>query len=371
MLNLFKFDPGSDRTDLRKGQFINGATSISWTEKYAEAGEFKIVAPLSSGLREFLPIETLISHTNTYEVMFVESHNTKEDPDEDPILEISGRSLEAWLENRIAGAQMARSSNNLSERVLASDYVTSQAIAMWDEDIYSASLDSDKMGLVQMVSRIGAYGDQEERTIPIQDFYTALINLLAVNNIGIKTIRSNPWGVEGNPTYIRFALHKGEDVSSKVLFSSKAGDLDSAEYLWTDKKRKNWALVVGKYLSRRVMIDWGPEYMARRMMIVDGTDLDGHLDTIPTGTQRTNILSRMNTRGKQVLRKQNEIALIRADISEVSQYEFRKDYNIGDIVMVDGNYGEMAKMRVIEYTEILDENELRGHPTLEAPEPED
>lgn len=371
MLTLFKFDPGTDRTDLGNAQVINGATSVVWTEKYAEAGEFKITAPLSSGLREFLPIETLISHPNTYEVMYVESHGIEEQVDADPVLEVSGRSLEAWLENRIAGAELARSTNNVGERVLALDYVDNQAITMFDEDIYNSSADPEKMGLVQMVSTLGGYGDQEARAIAFEDFYSALVGLLAVNNIGIKTVRSNPFGQLGDPTYIQFVLHKGQDVSDKVLFSSKAGDIDSADYLWTDKPHKNLALVMGKYLMIRAMIDWAPEYMDRRMMIVDGTDLDGHLEVAPTGSARTDILDRMLARGKQALRKQNKLALVRADISEVSQYQFRRDYNIGDIVMVDGNYGEMTKMRVVEHTEVLDENELKSHPTLEAPEPED
>jgi hypothetical protein len=48
-------------------------------------------------------------------------------------------------------------------------------------------------------------------------------------------------------------------------------------------------------------------------------------------------------------------------------YQYRRDYNIGDLVSIDGNFGQTAVMRVIEYAEIEDENGNSGHPTLALP----
>ena len=73
-MELFKFVPGTTPTVLEQGQVINGYTSATWTERYSELGEFEIQTQLSSGLREFLPIGTLISHSNTLDVMIVENH---------------------------------------------------------------------------------------------------------------------------------------------------------------------------------------------------------------------------------------------------------------------------------------------------------
>ena len=92
-MDLFKFIPGADPTVLEVGASINGATSIMWTERYSDPGEFEIVAPLSSGLLQFLPLGTIISHTNTLEAMIVENHNIKDEEDVDPIVSITGEAL--------------------------------------------------------------------------------------------------------------------------------------------------------------------------------------------------------------------------------------------------------------------------------------
>jgi len=75
----------------------------------------------------------------------------------------------------------------------------------------------------------------------------------------------------------------------------------------------------------------------------------------------------MQTRGRQALKSQKRIAITRTDISNMSEYQFRRDYNIGDLVTVDGNFGEIAVMRVIEFVEIEDEEGTSAHPTLAFP----
>jgi hypothetical protein len=65
---------------------------------------------------------------------------------------------------------------------------------------------------------------------------------------------------------------------------------------------------------------------------------------------------------------QNRITITRADASDITRYEYRKDYNVGDLVSLDGNFGQIAVMRVMEYVEIEDENGESGHPTLALPD---
>ncbi len=74
--------------------------------------------------------------------------------------------------------------------------------------------------------------------------------------------------------------------------------------------------------------------------------------------------NKMAIRGRQTLKANKEIFLTAADIAVTSTYRYRYDYNIGDMVMIDGTYGENERMRVVEYAEIEDENGESGHPTL-------
>ena len=126
---------------------------------------------------------------------------------------------------------------------------------------------------------------------------------------------------------------------------------------------KTSALVTGKFVES--MVHGAETGLSRRVMLVDGGDIDGHLEAIPTGTDLTNIRAAMTVRGNQALAAQKRLALSRIDVSSTPTYDFRRDYNIGDIVSVDSSYGTVEPMRVVEYVEIVDENGESSHPTLE------
>lgn len=367
-MDLFKFIPGADPTILEQGSTVNGATSISWIERYREPGEFEIIAPMSSGLLQFLPLGTIVSHTNTLEAMIVENQNIKDDESLDPVISITGRSLEAILEDRIVGSNNASASSLITEYSLAAANSWDQAVTLINQHIQTPTDANDKLSNFYANTLMVGTGTSELRVIGRIDLLRALNDILSVDNLGIKVVRRNPFGKAGAIDKTYFQVHKGTDKTSTVIFSWKARDLDTAEYLWSTRKYKNSVLVLGRYVNTKVH-SAGLTGYNRSMGVVSADDIDGYLDTAPTGSVLTDILNKMATRGRQVLTAQNRITLIRADISEISKYQYRRDYNIGDIVTIDGNFGEIAPMRVVEYAEIQDENEEKGHPTLETPNP--
>lgn len=364
-MKLFKFEPGSSPTTLQQGRAIEGATSILWVERYREPGEFQIDSLLSSGLREFLPEGTLISKTDTYDVMVVENHQISETRDEDPVLTITGRSLETVLENRISGINATVASTTLTDYTLAAAKTWAQAVTLINDHISTPTDPNDDLPNLVAATLLGAAaGVSEARTIPKEPVHKSLLDILAVEDLGIRVLRVNPAGF-GSTTDTTFLIHRGSDVSASVGYSWKAGDLGSAEYLWSQKDLKTAALVVGRYVCRRVST--GEVNYDRRWMIVDGTDIDGNQTSVPVGGTLTNILNAMTARGNQALAAQNRINIVRSDISSQSQYRYRRDYNIGDIVAVNANFGEFGKLRVVEYVETWDQNGTTGYPTLAIP----
>ena len=103
-MQIFKFKPiGGGAVTLEQGELINYIDDAMWVERYREPGEFKLSSLLSSGLRDQLPLGTLISHIDTSEVMIVENHVITDDVESDTGIEISGRSFDAYLEERVIG----------------------------------------------------------------------------------------------------------------------------------------------------------------------------------------------------------------------------------------------------------------------------
>jgi len=366
-VELFKFISATDPTILTEGSIINNAKTIMWAERYNEPGEFEITAPLSSGLLQFLPLGTLISHSDTYEVMIVENHEVSEDEGEDSTITITGRSFESFLEHRIVGMNQVRASSTVQEYSLAANYTWNQIVTLINDHIANATYVDDNVVNVMATTTATGTGVSEVRTYKRDTVHKAVVELLAIDDLGIKIIRRNTFGVAGgSSTQTNMCVHRGINRSASVIFSWKAGDIEGAEYLWSDKKLKNSALVLGRYVNT-VVDTAGITKYNRKTMVVNADDIDGNLTAPPSGAALTSVISKMQSRGKDALKSQNRITITRTDLAQVSKYQYRKDFEVGDLISLDGNFGQIAVMRVIEYVEIQDENGESGHPTLTLP----
>ena len=366
-MDLFKFR--STEPYLEGGELINGTTSVMWVERYRENGEFTIIAPVSSNLRTMLPLGTLISHMDTTEVMVVENHEIVANTDDELEITITGRSLETTLENRIVGANRTMplaSGAALPEYTLAADYTWIQAVTLVNDHIYGPSLidSDDELINMQCLHQVAGTSVSEERPLKRATVYKHLLEIAEVDDLGIKTVRPGIWSpypVADRKT--AFIIHVGNDLTDSIVFSYASGEVQNAQYLWSNKKLKTSALVTSKWLETVVN---GPEAnYDRRTMFVDASEIDSAETVAPTGATRTAYLAIMATLGNQALAAQKEIALAKADINKAgTRYLYRTDYEVGDLVMVHGDYDTSRIMRVVEYVEIDDENGESGYPTL-------
>lgn len=367
-MDLFKFTHPT-KTNLTYGVPIHGYSSAMWVERYRDAGEFEIEAPMSSGLWEFLPLGTIISHVDTYDACIVENHEITEEKDAEATIKISGRTFDAWLENRVLGSYFTHGTSTppFVEYALEADNTWDQAVLMINNHISTdgsenGDIDDSLNDDILAVTNLSGSGISETRTIKRGSLHTRVMEVLALEDLGLRFVRKNPSGTIGDTDISQLLVHRGIDRSSSIIFSSANGDIDSAQYLWTMKKMKNAALVQGRYVELLVL----PTATGydRRVMFVDASDIDGSLTTVPSGGTLTSIQTKMQRRGRQALAQQNEIDIAQIDISSLVPTRYRRDYDIGDIVSVNGNYGTLAKRRVVEYVEIEDENGESGHPTL-------
>jgi len=357
----FKFD-SSVGSPFQGGVVINGYNSFRWTERYRGTGEFEIEAPLSSGLVQLLPLGTFISHIDTLEVMIVEDHQIKEDKDKDPTLRITGRGLDSAFEQRIVGSNLAYNdppAPGTEYKLVAAASLGVQIKKLIDDHILAANLadQNEELPYLATFNTVPAVA-AVERIVKRQTLYKAVNELLEVGDYGIKIDRQTS-GI------VNLTVHAGIDRSTIVTFAWVVGELDAAEYLWSSRKRKNTAYVKGRFLEEFV---YGPQSKwNRRVLLVDGSDLDDYLDTAAVANANAAVIrQKMATRGAEALEQQNDINMAQVEVSAYNQWKYRVDYNIGDVVSVSGNYGAVALRRVTEYTEIEDEKGETGHPTLEA-----
>lgn len=367
-MDVFKFISPVHPTRLDQGKLINGLKTKLWVERYRDASDFEFTANLDTLVHKELPVGTLISHVNTTEVMVVENHEINEDVGKESEVKITGRSFESFLENRIVGSnQTVDSMSATAEHILPPDNTWNQAVKLVQDHVYESRLVdiNDAILNFHVMSSVVGIGEVVERTIKRGSLYSRMIELLALENLGVKTIRPG-WRSPLSEFSANMVLvvHKGEDLSKEVVFTFSSGDIESSDYLKTNKKLKNAALVTGRWLETVVR---GPESdYNRRMMHVDASDIDSAFTSAPTGTAKTKALAAMSARGKEALAAQKEITFLKAEPKKNSVvHKYREDYDLGDTITVAGAYDEAtSKKQVSEYVEVEDETGRHGYPTL-------
>lgn len=368
-MDLFRFLSASNQP-MRNGKLLPAVKSVTWVEKFQDAGELKIVSNLEDGFKTELPVGCFVSHTGTDEVMMVEDHITNKDVEGEAVITTTGRSLEApVLENRIVGAEGTFPKVGDDTDFLMEDHSTQTQIVGLIRAHTEASLlvdDNDEVPYLTTTTDITSVLTSEARKIASGTVHERVLELLDIDTLGIKTMRPTYTG-----TNAIFKIHRGIDRSSSVVLSMDSGDVEQYEALESIRKFKNSALVVGTHVQ--VVVHQGATSgYSRRWMIVDAKDVDEKYKEPITGTEVTTIAARLATRGRQALSKQRKISLSSADVSQNGlSIRYRQDYNLGDIVTVRADGVPGTKMRVTEYAEILDENGFTSYPTLELLEGED
>lgn len=368
-MDIFRFTNPVAPTKMEQGIIVNGLESKLWVERYREDGEFEVTGKLDTGIRTNLPIGSFVSHTKSDDIMIVENHELTDDGEDDPIVTVSGRSFETFLENRIVGSDRTfPTTTAVPDFTFVASYTYGQAMALVQMHTYASDLvdDDNAIPYFNVVYDTAGMGtmEEEERTIKFGTVYKALLDLLEIDNLGVKTVRPYRTTIGGvTAGNIGLVIHKGIDRRASILFSHDHGEVDRADYLWSNKKVKNCAWVVGKWVD--VLVDSAASEYNRRMLYVDANDMDQNQTEYPTGDALAWIRAAMVIRGKEALAKQKAVALTKAEVRETPGAEYRKDYGMGDLVSVSGGYATASVMRVTEYVEIEDDKGSRGFPTLE------
>lgn len=368
-MDIFRFANPTNKTKMEQGILINGLKSKMWIERYRDAGEFTLTAGADFNVKSQLPIGSFISHTNTTEIMVVENHEIKDDRDKESEIVITGRSFEVIFESRIVRFNRNYpfgGTNPLTDKFyIGNSTCANGAVYLGSYNTQTSYVIDDDDAILWIIFMVtGTPGGvvTDRFTTTHGTLYERLIDLLEVDNLGIKIIRPGSWSAQSPSTVI--GIHKGVDNSKSIVRSSDTGEVESIDYLWSNKRLKNSVLVYSKWFEVVVNNTAIKDY-DRRITCVDAKDIDDDYTTLPTGTTATNIINAMRQRGYEFLSVKNNITITKAELTKSAiKYTYRKDYNVGDLITVSGDYNQISVMRISEFVEIEDETGESGYPTL-------
>lgn len=367
-MDIIKFDNPNDQMKMESARVVNGLSSKTWIERYTTPGEFTLLAPAASGIKDILTEGSFISHIDSDQIMIVENQEIDETSGTVPQIKITGRSWESYCEQRIVG-------NNavfpvlgpLVDYPLAADNTWNQVVTLIQDHIYGSNLVDPNyaipyVSVLAIVTPTGLEQPPLARTSKHQDLYTAISAIMTIDNIGIRAIRpgpNTPAGVpEGNMALL---VHAGIDRTKTVGFTYISGQVVSGTYLWSIKSLKNCALITSTWVETSYD-QLAPTGYDRRVMLVDASSLDSALTEAPTGDDLTTLINNMRQMGAEAIAAQATTVLSQVNIGSGPQY--RKDYGLGDLVSVSGDYNEITTMRVTEFAETEDDTGSTAYPTL-------
>jgi len=253
---------------------IEGYSSLIWTERKRNPGEFELKSTDVDRLRALIPEDCLISHLETEEVMVVETHEIGTNEAGDDEITITGRSFDIIFEQRMLDGpyqkkrRLRRAYSATSAAcvlmVNAVDNTSGKDLTRGDSDADSPELNDyawstrDAVPNIVITESVASEGAVRNWNVEKGALYPQLMTILEAQNLGIRTLRPK-FGSSGTVITVRSALaargevvrtanpqinalrldiFSGVDRRGSVVFNYLHGHVKNRKYLFSSKDYK-------------------------------------------------------------------------------------------------------------------------------------
>jgi len=336
---------------------VDAFESFIWTDRYSECGDFQIDLPASTEFVNLFQLDRFILFSESEHVMVIEKVVIKTDAADGDHMTVYGRSFESVLDRRIVWVQTILSGNLqrgvkklLNENVIA----PSSADRAIPNLLFADSSDTSITSLTLSAQFTG------------DSIYDAVSSICVAAGIGFKITFNQ------DTQQFTFALYNGvnrtvdQGLVSSVIFSPYFDNLIDSNYAASSEKYKNTALVLGEgegVERSRVELTYGLTGLARRELYVDARDLstrtqDGEL------TQEQYI-QQLSQRGHEKLADCTVEFAFDGSVDNNSTFRPGADFDLGDIVTVQNEYGLYKNCRIVEMIHSINDHENLIYPSFE------
>jgi hypothetical protein len=331
---------------------IDTFSSLIWTKRYYNCGDFELYIPADENMLKYLQPDYYLIRDDDDSVMVIEALEIQTDAENGDFYIVSGRSLESILLRRIFDRQFlidARTSLSSVILGMVQECTTVHYGSGTYRDIPGLDVDlNDKFS--------GSYKAQ----FTGQTLLDAIISLCQPREVGIKMTISG--------TSLVLSVYQGSEVD--VTFSPEFDNLINSKYVYDKTNLANTAIVAGEGQgsSRR----WAtvlnttfadrPSGLALRELYVDARDVSSNDDEISAADYN----AMLSARGSEKLAEHSVAESFEAEIEPQASFQYKTDYNLGDVVTVTNEYGVTAKPRIIEIIESWGDTGYTVVPTFDA-----
>lgn len=329
----------------RIGQMEN-QTSLIWTRKFYEPGNFEIHAPITDENLFLLRPGNLIGKKGSEEAGVIENIE-KEESDIKNEITVKGRFLSSYMERRLIKNTV--NYNGTVENAMRQLLTGAAPIPLVE---------------------LGALNGFTETV----RFQATMKNLLLYET---KLSKTGTIGYRFRPDFkkrkIVFETYQGKNrtfkqhENNRVIFSEDYNNLNNAIYKYNDQNFKTKVIVGGQEEgdARTYYELGGGSGLDLRELFVDAKDIN------PAGMTEVQYKSALLQRAQEALNEAIISETLECETEAAINFTYKADYDLGDIVTVrKKRWGLNMDQRITELQEIYEFGGLIVVPTLGDPMPE-
>ena len=330
----------------RIGQ-IENQTSIIWTRKFYEAGNFEIHAPITPQNLKLFVAGNIVSIKGAKEAGVIEDIE-KEESDIKNEITIKGRFLSSYADRRVIKGTVnydtAKIENVMRELLTKCEKIPLVELGELHGFTPTISFQATYRNLQTVLNKIAKYGLIGYRFTPDFDNH--------------KIIFDTMQGIDHS-----YAQNKNK----RVLFTESYNNLKNAIYKYNSQALKTRAIVggQGEGAARTIVTVGSGNGLNLRETFVDARDLS------PDGLTEAQYKAALYQRGEEALNEARVAESLESEVDPQTNFTYKEDYDLGDIVTVKKkSWGLYMNQRLTEIQEVYEYGNGYVVPTLGNPLPE-
>lgn len=352
-------------TNLNEQYVVEGYKSLIWTERYSAYGDFQIVINSTPANRDLLAVETLLSQADSDYVMKVTTITDSTAQDGSDTLTVTGKSLESVLDDRVAMPPESISHFMDNPKWVLTGAPGDIARALFQRICVDLALDPGDSIPFYVPGILLPHGSIPEPTEVVtvtldpDSLYNSVKKVCDTYGLGFRIVRAR------GLAQLYFEIYTGDDhtsaqkVNVPVIFGPDLDNLANPTRLISTADYKTIAYVFGK---DEVKIVYGvganttPTGLDRKVIVVSATSIDA--------TNVVDVDAALSQKGLEALAAHQKIYQFDGEISQYGQFQYGRDYRLGDLVEERDSTGYGNQMRVTEQIFVSDGQGDRSYPTL-------
>lgn len=359
-------------------KLVEGHSSLIWTERWTSSGDFERVSNDIGGTLQMLPItdesgkpiNTIVSLRDSDVPMIVETHKI-EKTISGPQITTYGRSLETCLDRRTTIKDSLGAGRIIKPWITTySPTAADAAYEAMNEVVTKAAQNGRAQDaipdftIVPVIRPTGyvapknADGSLKMKPISVDpgELYAWVLSQVTSEKYALRARRPiNDLSV----STVAIEIYTGTDRTTKVVFDARFDQFDSSTHLLSQAGLKNVDQVAAVSDSLEVLAPFGgiPTGLDRRVVYNDATQY-------ATGAPGATLTSIMQNLGTVDLAKQLQTALFSGEVTRQKGAAYGKDFFLGDVVKLSGDYGLSQFVRIAEFIRSEDSSGEKAYPTF-------